>query len=113
MLRMGLVLLAAASLAGTAQAAPRRELLMARVQIGDLDLASEAGAATMLSRLSSAARELCALPRSEMFRGREGREWRCRREAVAAAVARLKAPPLTLAYAQRLSAEPAERPPSP
>ncbi|WP_197422454.1 MULTISPECIES: UrcA family protein [unclassified Phenylobacterium] len=108
-----MLLLAAAALAGAAQAEPRRELLMARVVISDLDLTSAAGAAAMLARLNGAARELCTQPRSQLFPGREGREWRCRREAVAAAVARLKAPPLTLAYAQWLSAEPAERPPSP
>jgi len=113
MVRAAPILLAAALLAGSAEAEPRRDLMLARVVLGDLDLSTESGAAAMLQRLKSAARELCDLPRSELFRNTEGLEWRCRREAMEAAVARLKAPRLTLAYSEWLSAEPALEPPSP
>lgn len=113
MIRASLLLLMAALAAGAAHAGPRRELMLARVVVGDVDLATEAGTAEMLQRLKSAARELCDLPRSELFRNTEGLEWRCRRETVAAAVERLKAPRLTLAYAEWISAEPAVEPPSP
>jgi UrcA family protein len=113
MIRASLLLLAAALAAGPAAAEDRRELTMTRVVVGDLDLTTQNGAAAMLRRIKSAARELCALPRSEMIRNTEGLEWKCRRGAMDAAVERLKAPKLTIAYAQWVSAEPAGEPPSP
>ena len=114
MLRTSLLLFAAALAASPAAAAERRhDLMMTRVVVGDLDLATERGAAAMLRRIKSAARELCALPRSELYRNTEGLEWKCRRGAMDAAVERLHAPKLTLAYAEWVSAEPADEPPSP
>jgi UrcA family protein len=114
MIRASLLLLAAALAASPATAAERRhDLMMTRVVVGDLDLVTDAGAAAMLGRIKSAARELCALPRSEMYRNTEGLEWKCRRGAMDAAVERLKAPKLTLAYAQWVSAEPTDEPPGP
>ena len=113
MIRACLFLFAAALAASPAAAEPRSDLMMTRVVVGDLDLATEDGAASMLRRIKSAARELCALPRSELFRDTAGREWKCRRGAMDAAVERLKAPRLTFAYAQWISAEPAVEPPSP
>jgi len=113
MIRASLLLLAVALAAGPASAEPRRDLVMTRVTVGDLDLSTDRGAATMLRRIKSAARELCALPRSELFRNAQGLEWKCRRGAMDAAVERLKAPKLTLAYAEWVSAEPAVEPPSP
>ncbi|WP_293344860.1 UrcA family protein [Phenylobacterium sp.] len=113
MRRMSLFLLAASLIAAPAAAEPRRNLTMTRVAVGDLDLETEAGAAAMLRRIKSASRELCALPRSEMFPNRSGLEWKCRRQAMDAAVERLQAPKLALAYAEWISAEPAVEPPSP
>lgn len=113
MIRASLLLLVAALAVTPAAAEDRRELKMTRVAVGDLDLATDAGASAMLGRIKSAARALCALPRSEMFRNAEGLEWKCRRDAMDAAVERLQAPKLTLAYAQWVSAEPAVEPPSP
>lgn len=113
MIRAFLLLIAATLVAGSATAEPRRDLMMTRVVVGDLDLATESGASAMLRRIKSAARELCALPSSALFRNTQGLEWKCRRGAMDAAVERLKAPKLTLAYAQSVSAEPADEPPSP
>lgn len=113
MFRAALVLFAAFAAAQPALAQPRRDLVMARVEIGDLDLTRQDDAARMLRRIEIAARELCDLPPSELFRNQGGREWKCRREAVAAAVQRLKAPKLTLAYAEWVSAEPTVEPPGP
>ena len=113
MIRASLLLFAAALAASPAAAEPRRDLMMTRVAVGDLDLSTGNGAATMLRRIKSAARELCALPRSELYRNTEGLEWKCRRGAMDAVVERLKAPKLTLAYAEWISAEPAVEPPSP
>ncbi|HET6972348.1 MAG TPA: UrcA family protein [Phenylobacterium sp.] len=103
MVRLAVVLAMAA--ATSAAAEPRHELLMARVPLGDLDLRTAPGVATLLQRLNAAARELCAPAfHSPVFPAAEGRAWRCRREAITAAVARLNSPPLTLAWAQQLSA---------
>jgi UrcA family protein len=82
-------------------------------QVSPLDLHSEAGASVMFRRLDAAARELCAMTRSPLLPSVEGREWRCRREALAAAVQRLNAPRLALAYSDWLSADPAVALPSP
>ncbi|MBU1374754.1 MAG: UrcA family protein [Alphaproteobacteria bacterium] len=113
MLRASLLLLAAALIATSADAAPKRELMMGRVTIGDLDLGTDTGAARMLQRLKGVTREMCAVPRSQALPRAEAMEWRCRRMAMDAAIERLKAPKLTLAYAAWLSAEPAAQLPSP
>jgi UrcA family protein len=100
------------SLAAPAAAEPRHSLMLARVAVGDLDLSSDRGASAMLQRLDGAARELCALTPSALFPANLGRERRCRREAVAAAVARLRTPQLDLAHADWLSTDPSVAPPS-
>ena len=112
MIRLPLLLLCLSLAAAPAAAAPRHSLMLARVPVGDLDLASDSGAAAMLRRLDGAARELCALTPSVLFPANAGREWRCRREAVAAAVERLRTPQLALAYSDWLSADPSVAPPS-
>jgi UrcA family protein len=109
MVRMTALLLALA-LAAPAAAGPRHILTVASVPIDDLDLRSEAGAAAMLQRLDSAAREICGFTRTPLFPGAEGRAWRCRREAISAAVERLNAPRLALAWATELSAAPTALP---
>lgn len=108
-----LLLLVATLAAGAAQAEPRRELIFTRMTVGDLDLATDSGAAAMLRRLKNTAKQLCAIPHSEQFRNTEGLEWRCRREAMDQAVARLRAPKVTLAYSEWIAAEPAVEPASP
>jgi hypothetical protein len=45
----------------------------------------------MLKRLNAASREMCAQIRTPLLPGNEGRAWKCRREAMAAAMARLNA----------------------
>ena len=112
MIRLSLLLISLSLAAAPAVAEPRHSLMLARVPVGDLDLASDRGASAMMRRLDSAARELCALTPSMLFPANPGREWHCRREAVAAAVQRLRTPQLTMAYADWLSADPSVAPPS-
>jgi UrcA family protein len=106
MRRIVLLALAAAIAATPAAARPRHIISMVRIEVGDLDLASEAGASAMMRRLDAAARTLCTVTRSPLLPGHQGRAWRCRRDAVAAAVARLRTPSLTLAHNAWLSAGP-------
>ena len=98
------------TIAAPAAAKPPRTLMVAAIPLSDLDLRSEAGAAAMLGRLDHAARQVCAFTRSPVFPHDEGRAWRCRREAITAAVERLNAPRLTVAWAAELSAEPTTNP---
>jgi UrcA family protein len=105
------VAFALAAAASPALAGGRHELIMARVPVGDLDLKTPAGAAAMLQRLGAAATELCAPSvRSAALPYAERQAWLCRREAVAAAVQRLKSPDLALAWARQLSAAPTASP---
>jgi UrcA family protein len=106
-------LLFAALVAQPAAAEPRRELTLTRVFVGDLDLATDAGAARMFRRLKVAVREVCEAPVSPLLPTAEARAWRCRREAMGAVVERLKSPRLDLAYAEWLSADPDAQAPSP
>jgi hypothetical protein len=62
----------------------------------------------MLGRLKAAAHDLCDGPRSPVFV--HDAAWRCRREAVSAAVERLNAPLLASAWMAELSAAPAKGP---
>ena len=104
--RAVLITLALALSAPAAEARPHRTLAMVRVEASDLDLATEAGAAAMIRRLDAATRELCATTRSPLLPGHEGRAWRCRRDAMASAVERLRTPALAAAHIAWLSAEP-------
>lgn len=106
MRRFAVLTLAALLCATSAQARPKHVLAMVRVEAGDLDLATAAGAAAMIRRLDRAASDLCADIPSPLFPGREGRAWRCRTDAVAAAVERLRTPALAAAHHAWLSAEP-------
>lgn len=74
--------------AAPAMAQPR-SYLMQPVPLADLDVASKSGERAMTRRLAAASRELCAHIRSPLFPGAEGRAYKCRRDAVAAARARL------------------------
>ena len=106
MTRSALLALAIALCASGADARPRHILSMARVEVGDLDLATESGAAAMVRRLDAAAAVLCDAPRSPLFPRQQAQEWRCRRNAVASAVERLATPALETAFHTWLSAGP-------
>ncbi|MBX3483809.1 UrcA family protein [Phenylobacterium sp.] len=87
-------MLAASALVGSAlvaapAAAQPRSYLMTPVPLAGLDLGSDAGGKAMLKRLDAASRGMCAQIRTPLLPGAEGRAWKCRREAVAAAKARL------------------------
>jgi UrcA family protein len=81
MLRSPLVALAFLS-ASHAAAADRVEVLTARIFHGDLDLATDAGARTMLRRIALRSRDLCADVESPLLPRAQAYAWRCRRKAV-------------------------------
>lgn len=66
-----------------AAATPRDLVLAVRVEVQ-----RDAGEAAMMRRLHQTARELCARTNSPLFPGHEGRAWKCRRAAIAAALGR-------------------------
>jgi UrcA family protein len=85
--------------APAAQAAPSAQTT---VKLGDLDLSSAAGAHAALGRLTRAAAKVCGeqpntnanlIRQSDTF-------WRCRSEAVAAAVVQLPGAAIATAYAE-------------
>lgn len=80
---VALVALAALVAATPAAAGSRQTLLAVRVE-----MRRDAGDAALLRRLDVTARALCARTDSPLFPGREGRAWKCRRDAVAAALSR-------------------------
>ena len=106
MTRSALLALAIALCAASAEARPKHILSIARVEVGDLDLATPAGAAAVVQRLDVAAAALCNAPRSPLLPRQQAQEWRCRREAVAGAVDRMATPALTVAFQAWLSAVP-------
>jgi UrcA family protein len=67
------------------------------VSYGDLDLRSNAGAATLYSRIRSAAREVCE-PLDEVMIKLLRATYDCRTDAVARAVAKVDSPVLTNYY---------------
>lgn len=85
MTRLALITLAAALAASPsmAQANPRQTLMAVR-----LEVSRDAGDAALLRRLNVTARAMCARTASPLFPGHEGRAWKCRRAAVAAALGR-------------------------
>lgn len=89
MTRLALFVVAAAmaaapALVATPASAGERQTLMAmRLEVNRLD-----GDAAMMRRLNITARAMCARINSPLFPGNEGRAWKCRREAVAAALSR-------------------------
>ena len=106
MFRSTVLALTLAALATAADAGPRHVLAMARVEVGDLDLETASGSAKMLRRLDTAAEELCRGTRSSLLPRQSAMAWRCRRDAVNAAVERLRTPALMAAYHAWLSAGP-------
>ena len=105
---LGLSLIAAAVLAGTAVARPNDGMIRKDVSVyyHDLDLNSEAGAHTMLMRIAMAAKEACG--RSPYFYSYYSaapalaqREFaKCQAEAIAHAVMSLRAPTVSRLYAE-------------
>jgi hypothetical protein len=83
MTRLALIALAALMAATPAAAGSRQTLLAVRVE-----MRRDAGDAALLRQLGATARSLCARTVSPLFPGREGRAWRCRRDAIAAAIGR-------------------------
>jgi UrcA family protein len=81
--RLALIAIAFLVAATPAAAAQRQTLLAVRVE-----MKRSAGDAALLRRLDVTARSLCARTASPLFPGHEGRAWKCRREAVAAALSR-------------------------
>lgn len=81
--RLVLIALAALVAATPAAAAQRQTLLAVRVE-----MKRDAGDAALMRRLNVTARALCARTVSPLFPGNEGRAWKCRRQAVAAALSR-------------------------
>lgn len=73
-----------ALVAATPAAASARQTVMAV----RLELQREPGDAALVRQLEKTARNLCARTASPLFPGHEGRAWKCRREAVAAALGR-------------------------
>lgn len=90
MVRLALLACAVLLAAEPAAAGSRQKLMAVRLELGDLDLRTEAGTTAAMRRLDATARDLCARTASPLFPGWEGRAWKCRRDAVAAAVARSK-----------------------
>lgn len=85
MTRLALIVLAAALAATPAAAsAGQRQTVMAM----RVEMKRHAGDAALLRQINVTARAMCARIASPLFPGHEGRAWKCRREAVAAALSR-------------------------
>lgn len=84
MVRLALIALALTVAATPAAAASSRQTLLAV----RLEMKRDAGDAALLRRLNTTARALCGRINSPLFPGNEGRAWKCRRDAVAAALGR-------------------------
>ena len=83
MTRLALIALGAA-LAATSAAASERQTFMAV----RLEVSRDASDAALLRRLNETARSMCARTASPLLPGHEGRAWKCRRDAIAAALGR-------------------------
>jgi UrcA family protein len=83
MTRLALIVFAVAVATTPAVASERQTFMAVR-----LEVSRDAGDAALLRRLNMTARSMCARTASPLFPGHEGRAWRCRRDAVAAALGR-------------------------
>lgn len=105
---------AALGIAGLSQQAGAQEVQTTQVVVPyhDLDLSSAAGAATMLTRIESAARTACGggaviNPDSRLARLRAQRDFsNCQREAIESALAQLHAPEVDRAFAAAANRRP-------
>jgi UrcA family protein len=85
-------------------AAPAAETMpQVVVKYADLDLATDAGAATLLHRIEGAARQVCGNPRELQPLERSQLVKHCNAEAIARAVTEVGAPKVTLVYRARYS----------
>ena len=110
---LGLSLITAAALAGMASAASTDGMIRKDVQVyySDLDLRTEAGAHTMLVRISSAAKEACgsspifysSYNMSSIWAEREFAT--CQAEAIQRAVVFLNAPAVNKVYSLNSNAQ--------
>lgn len=80
--------LAALALSAIVAALPATADARATVSAVRLEVQRETTDAAVIRRLEKTARSLCARTASPLFPGHEGRAWRCRRDAVAAALGR-------------------------
>lgn len=76
----------------------------AMVKFADLDLASDAGASTLLRRIEAAARMVCGNPREIQPLAQLLQVQQCNAQAIGRAVTVIGAPKVTLAYRARYSA---------
>lgn len=83
--------------AADARVAAGAETLSVQVAYGDLNLSTQAGAQTLLKRISRAARKVCK-DTSVLGPLNTGSQRDCRREAIGAAVAEVNAGTLTTAW---------------
>lgn len=83
-----------------ARAVPSDDVPQRRVSFADLDLTRSAGAETLYARIVSAAREVCEPPSTMALQLWEQTR-QCRQQAIARAVADVKAPTLTSYYAAK------------
>jgi UrcA family protein len=81
---------------------PQVHVTQVRVPIGDLDLNSQAGADTLIRRVSAAAAHACGIPEAVgVTRAEELRAYRaCKAKALAKAVAQVDRPAVQARYAQ-------------
>lgn len=84
MVRLALAALALTAVATAPAAAAQRQTLLAV----RLEMRRDAGDAALLRQLNTTARALCARTASPLFPRNEGLAWKCRRDAVAAALGR-------------------------
>jgi UrcA family protein len=94
--------LAGHALAGPTGSDPDR-VVSVSVGVGDLNLAAEAGAATVLYRIHNAARSICGTAPDARDLGRTADDRDCMTAAIAPAVACLNSPLVTALYAGRAS----------
>jgi UrcA family protein len=94
-LAIAVAALLAGSLSGMAHATVVRDVRQQVVSYADLNLESEADAAILLSRIESAARQVCGVGRGLIPIELKFHLQACANEAIARAVADVKAPLLT------------------
>jgi UrcA family protein len=96
-MRAAAVVCASALSASIALPSVAKEATM-RVRIGDLNLSSDAGAATALARIRGASTRFCRFNSGPLYRAQEAR---CRQEISYKAVRQLDAPVVTALYEAR------------
>jgi len=88
MTRLAIVVVAAALAATPAAAGSNMGGQRQTVMAVRLEMQRDAGDAARLRQINLTARAMCARTASPLFPGHEGRAWKCRRDAIAAALGR-------------------------